>query len=218
MELNKPRSAPMGERFRKFAERYKRARVITDAVGIAPPFEEREAAFREYYSANQQRLRAAEKTFRNLVQLLLSDISMEEPKVDSRLKDRNECIRKFKLKYLDEVERQGEMYHIQDNITDLIGIRVVCLYETEIPAVEQVINDNFEILSTTNKTKSLMDQVDAFGYKGLHLDVRLNGDRRQFPEYKKFDDLRFEIQIRSIVQDAWSEIDHKLKYKKQIPD
>ncbi|MDN5003346.1 hypothetical protein ACFQZO_21145 [Bradyrhizobium sp. GCM10027634] len=82
----------MGERFRKFAERYKRARVITDAVGIAPPFEEREAAFREYYSGSQQRLRAAEKTFRNLVQLLLSDIGIEEPKVDSRLSAAEKCL------------------------------------------------------------------------------------------------------------------------------
>ena len=30
-------------------------------------------------------------------------------------------------------------------------------------------------------------------------------------------DYRFEVQIRTIVQDAWSEVDHKLKYKKQIP-
>jgi putative GTP pyrophosphokinase len=50
------------------------------------------------------------------------------------------------------------------------------------------------------------------------LDVKLKADRSIFPEYQKFSDHRFEVQIRSIVQNAWSEIDHKLKYKKQIPE
>jgi GTP pyrophosphokinase len=192
--------------------------VIVGAIVSAPDFEERVDAFKEYYSANYPRLIAAEQTLRNLLHLLTSDVSIEEPKVSSRLKERNECIKKFSLKYRDELERKGQQYNIQDHITDLIGIRIICLYETDIPPVEAVIRANFDVISVTNKTKSLVEQVDTFGYKGLHLDVRMNDARRQFSEYRKFEDLRFEIQIRSIVQDAWSEVDHRLKYKKQIPD
>lgn len=208
----------MTDRIRKFIDRYKGAPTITNASALAPDFEDKVEEFKEYYSFNYPRFRAAEKTFRNLLQLLLSDIQGEDLKIDSRVKDRDECVKKFELKYLDALERTGTNYVIQDHITDLLGVRIICLYETDIPLIEASISRNFDVISVTNKTKSLMDQVDSFGYKGLHMDVRLSEDRKELPEYRNFDQLTFEIQIRSIVQDAWSEVDHKLKYKRQIPD
>ena len=36
-------------------------------------------------------------------------------------------------------------------------------------------------------------------------------------EYQRYSNLRFEVQIRTIIQDAWSVLDHKIKYKKSIP-
>lgn len=51
----------------------------------------------------------------------------------------------------------------------------------------------------------------------MHLDLKINEKRRALPEYARFSLLRFEIQIRTIVQDAWSVLDHKIKYKKSIP-
>ena len=64
---------------------------------------------------------------------------------------------------------------------------------------------------------TLESRDDAFGYKGLHFDLKLNSQRHELPEYKQFQDLRFEIQIRTIIQHAWSELDHKIKYKKSPP-
>lgn len=58
---------------------------------------------------------------------------------------------------------------------------------------------------------------DRFGYKGLHLDLRLNAARQEFAEYRSIRSFRFEVQLRTIVQDAWSVLDHKIKYKKSIP-
>ena len=148
--------------------------------GIAPRFDDKQSAFKEFYSVNYAVLSAAEETIRNLLQLLLADIAIETPKLGSRVKSRDECIEKFVLKYRDQLERDAIDYKIQDYITDLIGVRIICLYETDIPLVERAIRDAFEVLSTTNKTKSLIEQVDAFGYKGLHLDVKLNGPRKEF--------------------------------------
>jgi hypothetical protein len=37
------------------------------------------------------------------------------------------------------------------------------------------------------------------------------------PKYLPYADLSFEVQIRSLIQDAWSVLDHKIKYKKSIP-
>ena len=38
------------------------------------------------------------------------------------------------------------------------------------------------------------------------------------PEYSLFAPFCFELQIRTIVQDSWSALDHKIKYKKSNPD
>jgi hypothetical protein len=62
----------MHKRLTKFIEKYRGAPTVTDASPLAPDFEERVQAFKEYYSTNFARLRAAEKTVRNLLQLLVS--------------------------------------------------------------------------------------------------------------------------------------------------
>lgn len=72
------------------------------------------------------------------------------------------------------------------------------------------------LLEESDKTQQL-EEEGAFGYKGLHLDLKLLPNRQELPEYRRFRDLRFEVQLRTIVQDAWSALDHKIKYKKNIP-
>ena len=208
----------MGDSFQKFSSKYSILPVATDGTALAPDFESKIDEFREFYSSNYQTLAAAEKAFRNLIQLLVSLADIEQPKVSSRLKNREECVEKFKYKYKNNIEKIGKDYNIQDHITDLIGVRVICLYETDIPLVEAIIKEHLLILEITDKTILLLNDIRAFGYKGLHFDLKLNQIRRTLPEYERFSDMQFELQVRSIVQDAWSEVDHKLKYKKQIPD
>lgn len=181
-------------------------------------FEDKSSEFRETYSRNFGLYTSAEKAFRNLVHLLLSNSDIEISKVISRVKDRDECISKFIYKYKNTLEQENNLdYRVVDYITDLIGVRVVCLYEADIALVEAIMRDHFAVLDKTDKTKILYSDENSFGYKGLHLDLKLSGKRCDLDEYSKFTDLRFELQIRSIVQDAWSEIDHKLKYKKSLP-
>jgi hypothetical protein len=50
------------------------------------------------------------------------------------------------------------------------------------------------------------------------MDLRLNAARTQLPEYVSYAPLRFELQVRTIIQDSWSVLDHKIKYKKSIPN
>lgn len=181
-------------------------------------FETESRSFIEWHAQSYPTLRAAEKTYRNLLNLLLSDIdALPQPKIISRLKDRDECITKFQRKYLPELEIEKCSYEVKDHITDIIGIRVICLYESNIDVVVDKLKSNFQLLDETNKTKELQSQDDKFGYKGQHLDLKLNNKRNSLPEYKNLKDLSFEVQIRTIAQDAWSEIDHKLKYKKDLP-
>jgi|SRR4028118_1022943 Uncharacterized protein conserved in bacteria len=180
-------------------------------------FEKEAQLFREFYADNIRLLTAAEEAFRTLVVSLLRSASVEEPTVLSRIKDREEAIRKFQRKYQAKLEKNKETYEIREYITDLIGLRVICLYEPDVRSIETLIGDNFMVVNTTDKIAAIESSEDSFGYKGLHLDLRLHPRRADLPEFSLFRELQFELQIRTIIQDAWSVLDHKIKYKKSIP-
>lgn len=181
-------------------------------------FDTEKSAFREWYDSKRTALTRAASQLENLIASLTSSSDeIEEPTVSHRVKDREECIRKFALKYQTDLESTSTEYEIKDHITDLVGLRVVCYYETDIARVVDILRTNFKVIDETNKSAELMAQDNVFGYKGHHLDLQVNGERANLPEYKECLDLRFEVQVRSTIQDAWSVLDHKIKYKKSIP-
>lgn len=181
-------------------------------------FEEEKGRFRTYYSENLPLLSDANKFFHNLVESLLAESeSFERPTVSSRLKNREECIKKFGRKYQTALEKSKTEYEIKDYITDLIGVRVVCLYESDIKDIVHILSDSFDVMDVTDKISKVESSEDSFGYKGFHMDLAINEQRRALPECVRYEELRFEVQIRTIIQDGWSVLDHKIKYKKSIP-
>lgn len=181
-------------------------------------FENEEGEFRRFYDENAQLLEDAKNSYIALITALIkSTSSISISKIEGRVKDRDECIKKFKRKYLIPLEGNSTPYSIREHITDLIGLRVVCLYEDQIDKVRSRLAEHFEVIEVTDKISQIENTEDSFGYKGLRLDLQLNEDRRRLPEYSSYGELRFEVQIRTIIQDAWSVLDHKIKYKKIIP-
>ena len=180
-------------------------------------YRDKERGFREFHSEKYEFLKSGGALFRDLISSLVND---EVPINDVlfRVKSCQESIDKFKRKYRNDLETKEEDYEIKDYITDLIGVRVICLYEEDIYKVSEILRNNFdETSSPTDKTSILEQSKNQFGYKGYHMDLVLNQQRLTFYEYGKYANIKFEVQIRTIVQDAWSVIDHKIKYKKNIP-
>ncbi|HWI40320.1 MAG TPA: (p)ppGpp synthetase [Verrucomicrobiae bacterium] len=181
-------------------------------------FEAEKASFCAFYDANRRLLLDAKEAFIRIIrsQLKRSDVG-EVTKIEGRIKDREECIGKFHRKYQSQLEADEQPYEIRDFITDLIGIRIVCLYHDQIPLVSEMLRRDFRILDVTDKIAAVESTEDSFGYKGLHMDLALNDRRGAIPGLQRFADIPFEVQIRSLIQDAWSVLDHKIKYKKSIP-
>ena len=180
-------------------------------------FEAEKVAFNEYYNDNTQRLGQAMEAFLTLLSSLIAHAGLDVAASTGRIKDREESIKKFTRKYQSDLEKSETPYQIKDHITDLVGLRLVCLYEDEIEPIGRLIRDSFEVIGVTDKTAEIEGTENAFGYKGLHLDLRLDDARAAMPEYALFAPFRFELQIRTVVQDSWSTLDHKIKYKKSIP-
>jgi putative GTP pyrophosphokinase len=182
-------------------------------------FEVEKADFRRFYDEHRDNLQAALESFETLISSLLhplSDVAISN--IEGRVKDREECIRKFSQKYRTALETSKTPYTLREKTTDLIGLRVVCLYEDDVEHIKNAIALEFDVLHITDKTAQMEGTEDSFGYKGLHLDLKLSAERQGMAEYRSYAEYPFELQIRTVVQDSWSIIDHKIKYKKSIPN
>jgi len=182
-------------------------------------FEQEKIVFRKYYDGHQKFFAEAKNAYIRIISALIKRFDVGEvTKIEGRVKDKEECIKKFHRKYQRKLEADEQPYEIKDFISDLIGIRIVCLYEDQIPVLSEVLQRNFNILDVTDKISAVESTEDSFGYKGLHMDLALNDEIASQPKYQPYADCAFEVQIRSLIQDAWSVLDHKIKYKKSIPN
>lgn len=95
-------------------------------------------------------------------------------------------------------------------IEDIVGLRVVCTFRSHVESIREIVRNNFEVIEEDDKTDNTAD--DIFGYLGVHFTVTLN---RSFSRNDRFSlrEIPFEIQVRTMGQDAWAEISHELDYK-----
>lgn len=91
-------------------------------------------------------------------------------------------------------------------MTDIIGLRVICLFQSDVNKVKKVIRDTFQIVKEDDKVKTIPEEV--FDYTTTHFDVRLP----DFPN-DELSQMVFEIQVRTICQHAWCSVSHHLFYK-----
>lgn len=175
--------------------------------------------FIETYNSNRDRYIRAGDHFCKVVSSILeseaSDTAIHS--ISYRVKDREGCLEKFDRKYRSDIESTGVDYKIINFITDLIGIRIVVYYSDDIDVIGEMISSQLNLIEKTDKIKDIEENDNIFGYRAKHFDVSMDIDRLSKPEYKIFDGLRFELQVRTVVQDSWSVLDHKIKYKKNIP-
>lgn len=181
-------------------------------------FDLEKQVFRNYYDSNRKHFFAAKDLYIRLITSLIKGLAIDDvTKIEGRVKDKEECIKKFNRKYLHGLEANEQPYEIRFFISDLIGIRIICLYEDQIVMLAEMLQQHFETLDITDKISSVESTEEVFGYKGLHMDLALNDEMKPLPKYLPYVNNSFEVQIRSLIQDAWSVLDHKIKYKKSIP-
>ncbi len=182
-------------------------------------FELEKRIFSQFYEANRPHFEEAKDAYSQAIASLikLSDVG-EVTKIEGRVKDKEECIKKFQRKYQNKLEADEKPYEIKNYISDLIGIRIVCLYEDQIPVVSEVLKSQFKIIEVTDKITAVESTEDLFGYKGLHMDLAPVEAMTSRSKIRQQACPVFEVQIRSLIQDAWSVLDHKIKYKKSIPN
>lgn len=98
------------------------------------------------------------------------------------------------------------------DITDLAGVRVITFFPRTVAEVCHLIQEEFEVIERVDHTATA-EQEQRLGYLSVHYVVRLGSNRDRLAEYRKFVGLAAEIQVRTVLQHAWAEIEHDIRYK-----
>jgi putative GTP pyrophosphokinase len=114
-------------------------------------------------------------------------------------------------KYIRLLKKSGSSQRLPV-ITDIIGVRIVCPFLEDLSLVEELLRKNFEVLEIERKGTD--HSFREFGYESIHLLIKIPAESIQklgFPGCEVA-----EIQIRTILQDAWAEVEHELVYKAEF--
>jgi putative GTP pyrophosphokinase len=128
------------------------------------------------------------------------------PSVKSRVKDFSSYFKKY-IKYLKSDDSDAEPV-----INDIIGIRIVCPFLEDLAATEELLKEAFEVTEVERKGGD--HTFREFGYESIHLLIKIPKDLSKTSGNAACDTA--EIQIRTILQDAWAEVEHELVYKAEF--
>lgn len=169
-----------------------------------------------------QRARPLYEAFAGVVQRILREAlqgsSAAIASIEARAKDVESFGNKAATPNEDNPERPKYGNPLAE-ITDLAGVRIITFFPKSIQLVDLLIAKEFIVLERVDKAQLLREQ-ERLGYQSLHFLVKLAANRCALPEYGRFKDLVAEIQVRTILQHAWAEIEHDIQYKSvaTIPD
>ncbi|MBD9378917.1 GTP pyrophosphokinase [Pseudoxanthomonas sp. PXM04] len=139
-----------------------------------------------------------------LIQSLLSGAEIDFLTVTGRTKSKPGALEKIDRKAYDSPMLQ---------LTDLSGLRVVVYTESQVQRVSELISKAFNVDLKNSMDRDAVLRVDQTGYRSVHFVCDLGEQRAGLPEFNNLGGLKFEIQVRTVLQHAWAELAHDRNYK-----
>lgn len=174
--------------------------------------EERIEKFIQFYEREQDKYK---KFSEKILQMLIS--VMNERKMlfayhSSRAKKVESLTAKCRKKILKEGEYVFKYNDPKRQITDLAGVRIVCYLPQDISPIQRIVENTFhvDVNNSLNKADGL--GLDTVGYLSVHYIVSLK-EEYMSPDLLCFKGMKCEIQLRTVLQDAWSQVFHDRQYK-----
>ncbi|EOG8149201.1 GTP pyrophosphokinase family protein [Citrobacter werkmanii] len=143
-------------------------------------------------------------SLKSLLNTLIRDAGYSIHSLESRVKTRNSLSEKIIRK---------DKYDCIEDITDIIGIRIITHYSDDVDKIAKIIKREFTLDEKNSIDKRSTIEPDRFGYLSLHYVISLSENRTDLTEYASYKNVKAEVQIRSILQHAWAEIEHDIGYK-----
>lgn len=156
-----------------------------------------------WYDNHHTLYKAYAECIKSLLENLLKQNNLPYHSITCRVKDRASFLAKF--------DRKG--YSKLEEITDMAGIRVIAHTTSDELAISELIKREFIYDNSQSGDKADGLKDDQVGYLSIHFIAELNAIRSQLGEYSAYKGLKCEIQVRTLLQHAWAEIEHDRNYK-----
>lgn len=162
------------------------------------------AQYRERTTVYERLSHLADETLRNA----LDAQHVKVTAMEHRIKAESSLAGKLELK--------GAKYHTLDDVTDIVGMRVVTFYSADVDKVAAIVNEVFQVDWNNSVDKRKLHRLDSFGYNSLHYICKLPKSVVDDSDMPLLNELRFEIQMRTALQHVWSTLDHDTAYKGNV--
>lgn len=140
-----------------------------------------------------------------------------------RIKHPEHLIEKIIRKKRENPERELSVDTYREEITDLIGVRALHLFKDDWAPIHKEILDSWELLDGHKPIAFIRkgDDGSAFekegcnvqehqrGYRSVHYVIKLHPTKTRSI---------VEVQVRTIFEEGWSEVDHRIAYPKALDD
>jgi len=148
---------------------------------------------------------------RQLVSAEIAGRSIKIHSIEARTKSMESFERK--IKRLLSLHRASR--HAPDPlkmVTDMAGVRVITFFPKTVLNLDALIRERFRVIERDDKTES-REAPSSFGYRSIHYLVELPPGQLESQDLRWYQGLVAEIQVRTILQHAWAEIEHDIQYK-----
>ncbi len=164
----------------------------------------KDAEVKKIYQQNLNKFEQLRTTVFGMVQNALKSGGLEHLQIQSRVKT--------EASSRDKIAKKGYQNPIEE-MTDWVAFRIIVYLESDIKKASEALSSVFDVDVKNSVDKLTPEKVNQVGYRSYHLVCSLGPGRKNLPEYVGLSDLKFEIQVRTVLQHAWAEIEHKRNYK-----
>ncbi|WDZ95762.1 hypothetical protein Herbaro_20150 [Herbaspirillum sp. WKF16] len=112
-----------------------------------------------------------------------------------------------------KIKKKWSRYETLTDITDICGLRITTYMSCEIDAVAALLTESFDYDPSKSVDKRKKMNPLEFGYSSLHLILSLTRGGSIEEGVPHLRGLQFEVQVRTILEHAWAEIEHDIGYK-----
>lgn len=157
-----------------------------------------------WYDENYKRYKQFSEELCKLLERLLKKENISYQSIDCRVKARDSFLKKCVDK---------EYTNPQEELMDFSGIRIITYTTADVDKACKMIDGEFIIDEVNSVDKASQMGSNKVGYLSVHKIISLKDSRCDLPEYADYRGMKSEIQVRTLLQHAWAEIEHDKSYK-----